>query len=584
LAAMRILPYTRLFITFSVLFSTAVLPREARSFVPVTSSEDQLSTSAAGSQAQPRIASFADGTYLVTWVYWGGGIVKARRFDAAGYPLGPEFDVLTLSTGKYSVAPRSDKGFVVVGNVARIFGPNDAQIGADIPYNADVTFGYHNGSVAVHDDGRFLIAWTFVVDEPFEYDVHARVYDALGSPLTPEFRVNVFEPEIQSHPLVTVTSAGNFAIAWGDREQDGTFFSVYARLYDVGGNALTGEFLVNESATGLQLPTSIAATPAGGFVVAWYSDDDNSYLRRYDAAAEPLGPEVRINIDDAGTHVVGALSIRADGTVLVVWAASYGDPNLPVENGRIFGRLYDAALQPLTDPFQINGFDLDAKGASGAFLPNTGDSFHVVWDIDGPHLLDGSGSGVFSSLGCIGDGPDSDGDGTGDSCDPCSAGAAFDRADRSRFRFINDLFGGDRYAFVGEFDIGSRAEWDTIDPEALLRIRVEGDRRRPLIDADLSSSGRWSGNGSSSKWTYRDRSAAIDGVTRAQLQFLPGDGSRVRVKITGKNAHYGIARDEAQQTVTVTYGEATAGECARVEFLESECAFDGLGRGFSCDR
>jgi hypothetical protein len=586
--------FTRPLITMSMLLLPAVLPRESHSFVPITSSEDRLTTIAEGSQTQPRMASFEDGTYVVAWVHSDldstSGTIYARRFDAAGLPLAPEFAVFTdfYIYRNYALAPRPDKGFVVVWNVARIFGPDDLQVGSDISFT-DQSSGYNDGvgSVAVRDDGRFLITWTVVLDDPcctFEYDVHARVFDALGSPLAPEFQVNVYEPEVQAYPVATATTGGNFAIAWGDRQQDGTFFSVYGRLFDGDGNALTGEFLVNEFAPGLQLPTSMAATPAGGFAVAWRSENDNnSYLRTFDAAAEPLGGEVLMNIDDAGAHGFGLLSIRADGVVLAVWSAFYG-VNVMYDTGRVFGRFYDASLQPLTDPFQVNGFDPDGKFAGGAFLPNTGNAFHVVWSIGGPHFLDGSGDGVFGSLGCIGDGPDTDGDGTGDSCDPCSAGFAFERADRSRFRFINDLFGGDRYAFSGEFIVDSQPDWDAIDPEALLRVRVEGDRQRPLIDADLSGTGRWATNASSSKWTYRDGSAAIDGITSVKLQLLRGDEPRIRVKIGGKDAHYGISANEALQAVTVTYGDAAAGECVGVEFIESECGFDGLGRGFSCGR
>lgn len=98
----------------------------------------------------------ATGGFVVGWWAFGAGEpgnwadVHARRFDAEGVPLGPQFRV------------------------------------TDFSYPGEVMF-----SLSVADDGSFVT--TYMGDAFYQWDVYAKVYDAAGEPLGSQFRVNTVD-------------------------------------------------------------------------------------------------------------------------------------------------------------------------------------------------------------------------------------------------------------------------------------------------------------------------------------------------------------------------------------------------------
>jgi hypothetical protein len=86
------------------------------------------------SQVLPSVASAPDGRFVVTWYSEQDGSVTGvfgQRYDSAGSPSGPEFQVNSYTTGQQrypSVAPSADGRFVVAwegpgpGDVSDIFG------------------------------------------------------------------------------------------------------------------------------------------------------------------------------------------------------------------------------------------------------------------------------------------------------------------------------------------------------------------------------------------------------------------------------------------------------------------------------
>ena len=95
--------------------------------------------------------------------------------------------------------------------------------------------------------GDFVITWqSNQQDGPGTgWDVYAQRYNAAGSALGGEFRVNTTTAQDQINPSVAVDGAGDFVIAWQSQGQDGGGWGVYAQRYDATGAALGGEFRVN---------------------------------------------------------------------------------------------------------------------------------------------------------------------------------------------------------------------------------------------------------------------------------------------------------------------------------------------------
>ena len=101
---------------------------------------------------------------------------------------------------------------------------------------------------------------------------------------------------------VAATPDGGFVVAWEADVSggDGTDYDVFARRFNASGGAVGTEFQVNTTTSGYQYAPSIAATTDGGFVVAWASyASPGAYRgvfgRRFDGSSAPLGSEFPIH-------------------------------------------------------------------------------------------------------------------------------------------------------------------------------------------------------------------------------------------------------------------------------------------------
>jgi len=79
--------------------------------------------------------------------------------------------------------------------------------------------------------------------------------------------------------------------------------------------------LVNTTTAGQQVLRSIGATPDGGYTVAWVSNDNPLFLQRYDSAGQKLGGETLVSLVGPPGLVITAVSVLADGGVVVAYFA-----------------------------------------------------------------------------------------------------------------------------------------------------------------------------------------------------------------------------------------------------------------------
>jgi hypothetical protein len=78
-----------------------------------------------------------------------------------------------------------------------------------------------------------------------------------------------------SDASVTGLDAGGFVVAWVSQDGDG--YGIYGRRYDASGGAVGGKFRVNTYTIGEQAYPSVTGLGDGGLVVTWHSlDQDGS--------------------------------------------------------------------------------------------------------------------------------------------------------------------------------------------------------------------------------------------------------------------------------------------------------------------
>ncbi len=398
-------------------FSVAVVTPDVRVDTPVGTETGRTFAEAASA-----VAADADGDYVVVWTVFdpvaGADRLYFRLYDADGTPA----DLPLVDSAGNPV--RDAQGNILVARDAFPVLPVT-------PATTHPEFARDQqrfGTVAMDADGDFVITWTNIRNG--DADIYARRFDSMGGvrgvrqatgalvfdPSAPlAFRVNEQTAGEQNWPHVAVNALGDFVITWTGFVGQGASgdYDVFARRYDLFGQALGPEFRVNVTTGGNQQFSKVAMDVRGGFVVVWQSEQggvgtdifargfwpDGSPQVLLDGTAYYYG-EVLVNQVTAGNQVYPHVAMNLLGDrVAFVWAGPDGNQNGVFS--RVFTRNIDPAtigsLTPATAQFQVNvttageqTYPSIAMGVAGNFV--------IAWSGRGeqPGQTDVSGQGVFT--------------------------------------------------------------------------------------------------------------------------------------------------------------------------------------------
>jgi autotransporter-associated beta strand protein len=374
----------------------------------------RVNTYIADAQSTPAIAADADGNFVVAWQSTNqdgsSSGIYAQRFDAEGVALGAEFRVNTYTTSSQSnadVAMDADGNFVVTwhstnqdGSVSGVYGQryNAAGVaqGDEFQVNTYTTSAQSLPSVAMDEDGNFVVTWSSSGQDGSAYGVYAQRYNAAGVVQGSEFRVNTATALSQNYSAVAVDADGDFVIVWhSGNNQDGNANGVFAQRYDATGVAQGAEFQVNTFTTGNQQFADVDMDADGNFVVVWNSasqdgDGIGVYGQRYNAAGVAQGAEFQVNTHTAGAQLTPSVSVDADGAFIVTWQSNLQDGS----SYGIYAQRYDATGAADGDEFQVNAYTKSNQTLPDVVLKENGDAI-VVWTSTGQ---DGNSTGIFLAI------------------------------------------------------------------------------------------------------------------------------------------------------------------------------------------
>jgi hypothetical protein len=185
-------------------------------------------------------------------------------------------------------------------------------------------------SVATDDAGNSVVVWTSVGQDGSAAGTYAQRFNASGTPIGTEFRVNQSTFGNQIGAVVTMNSQGSFVVAWASEGQDGSGYGVYMRRYDSAGNALGNETRVNTYAIGNQFEVSAAMNDSGNVVIIWTSNGqdgsgDGIYGQRYSSTGSAVGSEFRVNTPTVGQQSTSAVTMNSLGEFMVTWHSANSD-------------------------------------------------------------------------------------------------------------------------------------------------------------------------------------------------------------------------------------------------------------------
>jgi hypothetical protein len=319
----------------------------------------------------------------------------------AQFPAGGEFRVNTFTVnyqtqGMAAVAPRGD--FLIVWNSGLQDGSNHGVYaqrydaagtpqGPEFQMNTTVTGLQYATGVAADDAGRYIVVW--ISSGPGQdgsgRGIVGRVFSPTGVPLTGEFLINAFTPGRQTAPAVTAQPGGSFVVVWESAGQDGNSYAIVGRRFDSRGGALTGDFIVNAFTPGAQQAPEISSDAAGNFVVVWHSAGQDghrlgSFGRRFNSAGTPISGEFQVNVYTTDEQRFPQVSVLPDGRFVVAWESGYGS-QVPTQDNQRFGsfaRRYDAAGNPLTGDLLLNVYTIDHQHFPTVTAYGNG-SFLAAW-------------------------------------------------------------------------------------------------------------------------------------------------------------------------------------------------------------
>jgi hypothetical protein len=396
----------------------------------VQGAEFGVNTTLDEDQYSPAVAIGADDSFLVVWTSWGQDgsdtAVVGRRFDKVGTPLSGEFLVNSLTTGYQSdpAIAGSAIGFVVVWEsspdaggsdiLARRFDAAGAPLGPEFTVNSHTTGYQGDPDVAMDFAGRFVVAWTSGDGgSPSQYGIFARRYDSDGQPLTGEFQVNTNTAGLQFDPAIDVAPAGEFAVVWSSPGQDGDGDGIFARYYDSQGNPVEDELPVNTHTTGEQSEPDVAMNDTGGFVATFQSDGNDGssdgifgrifYVNAQDVT--PIGIDFQINTFTTGrqhqprvaTGVVGGGPMPFG--FITTWQSEGQDE--PGPDRGIFAQRFANAPSPTSAFFLANPPRIGSEYTANQTVSGDQRTADVAVDSRGQFVIawvgdDDDGYGVFA--------------------------------------------------------------------------------------------------------------------------------------------------------------------------------------------
>lgn len=268
----------------------------------------------------------------------GAGLgVQARRFAADGAPLGPEFQVHVDGEGAVQpgvgLAMDPQGNFVVAwadrripGNLssldtrtiqARRYDAAGQPLGRAITVASSLLPSVRGPSVGMDAAGGFVVSWIQGPSGLTPAAVRARRIGADGRALGLGFTVS--QPDAQvadvDRAKIAVGASGSFVVTWESFAANARNAGVWARVYRADGRALSPQFRTPDT---LQRQPAATMDDAGGFTIAAHGE--GIHLQHYAADGGPLGPPLRA--DDAGaphTNLLAAVADGADGSLRVVW-------------------------------------------------------------------------------------------------------------------------------------------------------------------------------------------------------------------------------------------------------------------------
>ncbi|WP_168198814.1 Ig-like domain-containing protein [Jejubacter calystegiae] len=375
--------------------------------------EFTVNSTTSGDQLTPQVTVLANGDFEVVWS--SGTYIKGQKFSYAYDSSGNISGVVTSGTeyninngtdasnqGYPEIATLNDGGYMVVwqatvNGVWVVYGRQYDENGSPVTAQTVLATTTLDGpwllgtgdwnplpSVTTLADGTVAIAYTTKGDG---YDITTLLYNPETHTTSSLGVVNQTTASNQASPVITALGNGNYVVTWDSDNNNGpdqTGYSVWGRIYDASGQAVTDEFIINTATSGDQHLPIVVSRADGSFVVVFVSGTDSApgadtygiYAQYFDASGHKVGQQMQINQLSWGDQVEVDASFLEGGQLYVTWTdEGVGDGDGSAIKGRVVDLVETLGLEQETagndDPTIID-YQPAATTDSDTLPPNVG--------------------------------------------------------------------------------------------------------------------------------------------------------------------------------------------------------------------
>ena len=334
----------------------------------------------------PDIDVDPSGNFVITWDGYKDSDynIYAQRFNFSAQVLGTNFLVNDNPSGNQknpALAKSLDGGFIIVWQDSRsgnydIYAQKYNSSGITIGSNFKVNDNPGNSSQQEPAVDFYSILVTCWQDQrEGSWDIFHQLYNSLGAEIDNNLKVNISSDSTQYRPSVVMDTSGNFVVVWQDKREGN--YDIYGQRYNSSGNALGGNFKINDDlGISYQGYPQVACDKEGNFVVVWQDQRNGEYdiyAQRYDYSGAKSGGNFRVN-DDEGNFYQGQPDVAMDGSgsFIVVWKDKRGGKydiyvQRYISNGNSEGKNYKVNSSP------------DYGDQSQAAVATNGERIFFVW-------------------------------------------------------------------------------------------------------------------------------------------------------------------------------------------------------------
>lgn len=209
--------------------------------------------------------------------------------------------------------------------------------------NVQLTGDHFDPKVATTPGGNAIVVWEDDNDGNGVGQIYARGFDVDGNALFGQIAVNSVATGQQRRPSVDVDDSGRFVVAWEDDQNDDGAAEIMVRGFNANGTERFHDLTVNTVLSGPQSHPAVACDRNGNFVVAWEDDQDGNgyyqiHARGFTAAGAQRIATFTVNSVADGEQFNPAIAMAAAGDFVVAWEDDQDDDG----NFQIFARGFTA--------------------------------------------------------------------------------------------------------------------------------------------------------------------------------------------------------------------------------------------------